>query len=221
MAVENYINYLPEIFSDNFLYLYKENLKIGMDPINIIIGINIIATFGANISGAKKGIRTSMSNYKERPKTYLQSLPTALATISLLFLILGIFQIGTIEYTLEKFSFRLIALSVYIIFSWFQIWSFKSLGENYAQDIVLLKNHKLINSGPYKLIRHPHYLAQIIVDLCAALAVMSYLVLPLALIQIPFLILRALTEEKLLSKYFGESFAAYKKSTGFMIPFIG
>lgn len=192
-----------------------------MDPINIIIGINIIATFGANISGAKKGLRTSVSNYKERPKTWLQSVPSSVATISLLLLILAIFKIGTIEYSATLYSTRLAGMFIYIIFSWFQIWSFKTLGDNYAQDIVALKNHELVKKGPYKFIRHPHYLAQIIVDLSAATAVLSYLVLPLAIIQIPLLILRALEEEKLLAKYFGQSFTEYKKTTGFMIPFIG
>jgi protein-S-isoprenylcysteine O-methyltransferase Ste14 len=50
---------------------------------------------------------------------------------------------------------------------------------------------------------------------------MSYLLLPIAIIEIPFLILRALLEEKLLEKNFKERFADYKKKTGFLIPFIG
>lgn len=192
-----------------------------MDPINIITGINIIATFGANFSGAKKGLRTSVSNYKERPKTWLQTTPSTLATVSLLFLILGIFKIGTIEYTAQFDKIRLYALIIYLASSWFQISAFKTLGDNYAQDIVVLKNHSLVKKGIYKYIRHPHYIAQIIIDLSAAATVLSYLVLPLAIIQIPVLILRAQAEDNLLQKHFGQEFTEYKKKTGFMIPFIG
>jgi protein-S-isoprenylcysteine O-methyltransferase Ste14 len=192
-----------------------------MDPINIIAGINIIATFGANFSGAKKGLKTSVSNYKERPKTWLQTVPATLATITLLFLILGIFKIGTIDYAPQYDKIRLYALIIYLASSWFQISAFKTLGDNYAQDIVVLKNHSLVQKGIYKYIRHPHYLAQIIIDLSAAAAVLSYLILPLAVIQIPILIMRALAEEKLLQKHFGEAFTEYKKKTGFMIPFVG
>jgi len=192
-----------------------------MDPINILISFNIVATFGANFSGAKKGLRTSMSNFRERPKTYLQAVPVTLATICLLFLILGVFKVGVLDYSEKYQAFRLVSAVVYIIFSWLQVWAYKTLGPNYAQDIVILKKHELVTKGPYRLIRHPHYLAQILVDIGAACAVMSYLVLPFAIIEIPLFILRAVEEDKLLLKNFGQSFETYKKKSGFMIPFIG
>lgn len=192
-----------------------------MDPINIIIGLNIIATFGANISGAKKGLRSSVAEAKEKPSTYLQKLPLALSTITLVVLILALFQIGTFEYKEEYFSIRLIGLAVYLFFSWIQIWAYKSLGENYSQDIMIFKKHVLVTKAPFKIIRHPQYLSQILVDLGGTAAVLSFVLFPLVLIEIPVLILRALLEEKILSRHFGEQFSEYKKQTGFFIPFIG
>ncbi|MGE5796121.1 MAG: methyltransferase family protein, partial [Ignavibacteria bacterium] len=100
-------------------------------------------------------------------------------------------------------------------------WAYKSLGDFYSQEILLFKNHKLIADGPFRIIRHPQYLSQILLDLGGGLAVLSYIVLPLALIQTPFIIMRASLEEKLLGKYFKDEFMVYKKKTGFMIPFIG
>ncbi len=192
-----------------------------MDPINIIIGINILATFGANISGAKQGFKSSITQVKERPKTYLQRLPTTLATISLILLIISLFRVGTLPYDETNFTLRLTALVFYLIFSWVQIWSFKLLGTNYSQDIVLLQKHQLVTKGIYSVVRHPHYLAQIIIEISAAAATLSYLVAPLALLQIPFLFLRAKREEELLQKHFKEDFDAYKKKSGFFIPFLG
>jgi len=46
-----------------------------MDPINIIILLNIIATFGANVTGAKRGLKSTVSEIKEKPKTFLQKFP--------------------------------------------------------------------------------------------------------------------------------------------------
>ena len=191
-----------------------------MDPINIIAGINLVATFGANLTGAKKSLKSTIGASKEKPKTYLQKFPLLLATLTLTGLILGIFQIGTLTYTKENMVFRLIGLIFYLIFSWSQIWAYKTLGENYSQEIVILKNHKLVTSGPFKVIRHPQYLSQILMDLGAGVATLSYIILPLAIIQIPFVIMRANLEEKLLSKHIKE-FADYKSKSGFMIPFIG
>jgi protein-S-isoprenylcysteine O-methyltransferase Ste14 len=191
-----------------------------MDPINIIAGLNLIATFGANLTGAKKSLKTTVGASKEKPKTYLQKLPLFLATLTLLGLILGIFQIGTLSYSNDNTTFRLIGLIFYLVFSWLQIWAYRTLGESYSQEIVILKNHKLVTSGPFKVIRHPQYLSQILMDLGAGAATLSYIVIPLAIIQIPFVIMRANLEEKILAKHIKE-FADYKSKSGFMIPFIG
>lgn len=192
-----------------------------MDPINILIAINIVATFAANISGAKKGIKDKVAVFRDKPKTYLQTFPLVISTINLLVLILAVFQIGTFEYEEKYFSLRVIALVIYLIFSWIQIWSFRTLGDYYSQEIAIKKDHKIVSVGPYKVIRHPQYLSQIFVDLAGAFATLSYILFPLALIQIPFLILRASEEEKLFRKYFSEEFETYRKKTGFMIPFLG
>jgi protein-S-isoprenylcysteine O-methyltransferase Ste14 len=193
-----------------------------MDPINIIILLNIIATFGANLTGAKKGLKSTVTPVKERPKTYLQKLPLALATVTLVVLILSVFQVGTLGYSenMHLNNYRITGLIIYLLFSWIQIWSYKSIGENYSQDVVIFKDHKLADKGPFKMIRHPQYLSQILVDLGGGFATLSYILIPIAIIQIPILIMRASFEEKLLSKHFKEEFEQYKKSRGFMIPFI-
>jgi len=192
-----------------------------MDPINIIILLNIIATFGANVTGAKRGLKSTVSEIKEKPKTFLQKFPPIISMLSLVTLILAVFQIGTLEYLTEYNMIRYIGLAVYLVFSWVQVWSFKTLGDNYSQDIMIKKNHELVMKGPFKIIRHPQYLCQILLDLGATAATFGYIVGLLALIEIPIYIMRASMEDKLLAKYFAEKFSDYKKKTGFMIPFIG
>lgn len=192
-----------------------------MDPINIIILLNIIGTFGANVTGAKRGLKSTVSEIKEKPKTFLQKFPPVLSMLSLVALILAVFQIGTLDYTDEFNLIRYIGLAVYLVFSWIQVWSFKSLGDNYSQDIMIKKKHELVTKGPFKIIRHPQYACQIILDLGATAATLGYIVGLIAIIEIPIYIMRASVEEKLLAKYFTEKFSDYKKKSGFMIPFIG
>jgi len=192
-----------------------------MDPINIIILLNIIGTFGANVTGAKRGLKSTVSEIKEKPKTFLQKFPPILSMLSLVALILAVFQIGTLEYLNEYNVIRYIGLAVYLVFSWIQVWSFKTLGDNYSQEVIIKKNHELVTKGPFKIIRHPQYLCQILLDLGATAATLGYIVGFLALIEIPIYILRASLEDNLLAKYFAEKFSDYKKKSGFMIPFIG
>ncbi|HMN23191.1 MAG: isoprenylcysteine carboxylmethyltransferase family protein [Ignavibacteriaceae bacterium] len=192
-----------------------------MDPINIIIGLNIIATFGANIGAAKKGIKDKVGVFKDKPKTYLQTLPMFFSTLTLVVLIVSIFQIGTLEYKTENQTIRIIGLAFYLIFSWVQIWATKVLGDNYSQDIAIKKNHQLVTAGPFKIVRHPQYLSQFLMDIGAAFATLSFILAPLAVILLPFLFMRASLEDKLLEKHFGENFRNFKKKTGMLIPFIG
>jgi protein-S-isoprenylcysteine O-methyltransferase Ste14 len=192
-----------------------------MDPINIIILLNIIATFAANVTGAKRGLKSTVSEIKEKPKTFLQKFPPVVSMLSLVALLLAVFQIGTLDYLEEYSVIRYIGLAVYLVFSWVQVWAFKTLGDNYSQDIMIKKNHELITKGPFKIIRHPQYVCQILLDLGATAATFSYIVGFLALIEIPIYIMRASLEDKLLAKYFPEKFSEYKKKSGFMFPFIG
>jgi protein-S-isoprenylcysteine O-methyltransferase Ste14 len=182
-----------------------------MDAINIIVGLNLLATLGANLSGAKKGLKSTVTVPREKPDTYLQKLPLFLATAALVALILGIFQIGTIDYTDEIFMYRAAGLTFYIIFSWMQVWAYKSLGESYSQEILIYKNHKLVSKGPYRFMRHPQYVSQLFIDFGGAIAVMSYVLIIIAIIEIPFIFMRSRMEDKLLAKHFKEDYPKYKR----------
>lgn len=195
-----------------------------MDPINILVAINLFVSMSANFSGAKKGLKTSITKVVERPVTFLQKAPPNVAALVLVLIILSVFKIGTLQAELEKeFQiYRIIGLAMFVVFSWIQVLSYKTLGKNYAQDIVIMKEHNLVREGVYRFVRHPQYISQLLSDLGAGLALTSYLVIPLVVfVEIPLFILRAVVEEKMLRKHFGESFVSYKKHSGFIIPFIG
>ena len=195
-----------------------------MDPINILVGLNLIASFTGNLGGSKAGFKSKLTEVKERPKSFLQKWPPNLSAAALVLVVLGIFQIGTFQDgdNATLLIIRLIGFAMFIIFSWLQIFVYKSLGESYTQDVAVLKKHKLKTDGYYKSIRHPQYLTQILSDLGAGIALLSYLVVPMVLlIELPLFIMRARMEEKLLLKHLPEEYSEYRKRSGFIIPFIG
>ena len=195
-----------------------------MDPINIIVAINLFVSMSANLSAAKKGMKSKLSNVVERPKTYLQKVPPNIAAFVLVLTILAIFNLGTFprEFKEQYTEIRVLGLVFFVLFSWIQVYSFRNLGSFYSQDILIFKGHELKNEGLYKIIRHPQYLSQLLSDLGVGVALMGYLIVPIViLVEIPLFILRAKKEEKLFSKHFGENFTDYKSKTGFFIPFLG
>lgn len=195
-----------------------------MDPVSLLLIINLFVSTSANWSGARKGLKTSITKVIERPKTYLQKLPPNISALVLVLIIAGVFNLGILpsEYLENYLLLRFIGLGFFILFSWIQIWAYRSLGNFYAQDIVILKEHQLIKTGLYRYIRHPQYVSQLLSDLGAGLALMSYLVIPvIVLVEIPLFFLRAKEEERILTKHFKEEYPVYKKQSGFMLPFLG
>ncbi len=139
-------------------------------------------------------------------------------------IILGIFGIGTvwINNNNQFQIIRIIGLICFALFSWLQIVAYRSLGDSYAPDIVVLKNHKLQTRGVYRFIRHPQYLGQLLSDLSAGIALMSFVVVPMVLLlELPLFIIRAYEEEKILTNYFKDEYKSYKKKSGFFLPFVG
>jgi protein-S-isoprenylcysteine O-methyltransferase Ste14 len=195
-----------------------------MDPINLLTAIILFISMTANWSGARKGLKTSITKVIDKPDTFLQKTPPNISAILLIIIIVGIFGVGTLSNQNELWIqiVRIIGLGMFAIFSWAQVISYKSLGNSYAPDIVILKDHKLYTKGIYKFIRHPQYISQVLSDLGAGLAIMSYLVVPVVLlIELPLFMMRAFVEEKLMEKHFKNEYVEYKKRSGFVIPFIG
>lgn len=195
-----------------------------MDPINLLLAINLFVSMSANYSGAKKGLKTSVTKVVDRPASYLQKVPPNVAAAVLILTIVSVFKVGTLPASCEErySTLRIIGLIIFVLFSWVQVLSYKSLGKFYAPDVVVMKEHELVEKGIYRFIRHPQYASQLLSDLGGGVALLSYIVTPVVIfVEIPLFILRARLEEKILLKHFGGLFVSYKKRSGFMFPLIG
>ncbi len=193
-----------------------------MDPINIIAGIALLLSIVANSSTTKGGLKRSVTKSERKPNTYLQKVPLNISALILVLQLLGIFQIGTLEYKSEYQVFRIIGVIFFVFFAWLQVKSFKNLKSYYTQEISLQKNHQLISTGIHKSIRHPQYVSQVLSDLSLGIAFGSYIIIPLVLlVELPLFILRAKKEEEMMLDFFEKKYSVYKEKSGFIFPFIG
>jgi protein-S-isoprenylcysteine O-methyltransferase Ste14 len=195
-----------------------------MDPINILVGVVLILSMGANFGAAKSGVRQTVTKFEVKPTTWLQKTPPNISALVLILTLLGVFNIGTLPYedSVMYLSLRLAGISIFAVFSWLQVKATKNLAHNYSQDIAILKGHEIVTSGTHKYIRHPQYLSQVLSDLGAGIALFGFVIIPVViLVELPLFILRAIREEKLLESHFKDKFVTYKKNSGFIIPFIG
>lgn len=84
----------------------------------------------------------------------------------------------------------------------------------------LLKEHRLIQAGPYAYVRHPIYAGAWLLFLGLMLLYPVWAMLLMFLFSMISFANRARREEAVLSERFGPEWAEYKSRTRFMIPFI-
>lgn len=100
------------------------------------------------------------------------------------------------------------------------IWSRKTLGDNWSQDVEFKQEHKLIEQGPYRYARHPIYLGHLLLALGTAFA--SGLLIAYAGFFSLFLgfFIKLRQEEKLLERHFPEEYPSYKARVKALVPFV-
>jgi len=102
---------------------------------------------------------------------------------------------------------------------WLKWWAMLTLGEYWSLHIEIREPHKLIKEGPYRYLRHPAYLSNLMAYLGIPLIANAYYTLIGAfLIYVPFNFIRLYLEEKELIKKFGEEYEDYRKKVPALLP---
>ena len=98
-------------------------------------------------------------------------------------------------------------------------WAITTLGNYYSHIVRKVHDHIIIETGPYKLIRHPAYLGMIIGHLGIVLYFFNLITLLIFIFAfIPAVILRIFVEEKTLFKIGG--YSNYAENRKRLIPLI-
>jgi protein-S-isoprenylcysteine O-methyltransferase Ste14 len=97
----------------------------------------------------------------------------------------------------------------------------RTLGKFFTVDLGIAHNHRLVNKGIYKYIRHPSYTGSLLSFLGLGLSFNNWI--SLFVIFIPVLIsfvYRMNIEEELLLSQIGPDYEAYRKETKRLIPLV-
>lgn len=98
-------------------------------------------------------------------------------------------------------------------------WAIKTLGLYHSIHIEIRANHEFIQSGPYRFVRNPYYLSNVIEAVGLPLAANAWFAILLSIfLYIPLLILRMILEERGLEKKFKSSFIDYKERVPRIFP---
>ena len=92
-----------------------------------------------------------------------------------------------------------------------QAAAIRALHGLYTTRLGMQPGHRLVTSGPYRVVRHPGYLSQIMCMTGIGLALSSLVGLGLAVFVLPLFVYRMGEEETMLLAAFGEEYRAYKE----------
>jgi protein-S-isoprenylcysteine O-methyltransferase Ste14 len=99
------------------------------------------------------------------------------------------------------------------------VWVHVHLGSNFSIDLQINERHTLIESGPYRRIRHPMYTAFYLLHLAAFLITANWFIGLSWVVGLTIIIfLRVKREEKMMLDRFGHRYAEYMKRTGRFLP---
>ena len=102
-----------------------------------------------------------------------------------------------------------------------RVWVRAHLRSQYSGHVEVQVGHILVQSGPYRFVRHPGYSGFLLLAIGLALGFSSLIGLAaVPLLLMPGLAYRMKVEEKLLSEQFGEEYRVYALKTRRIIPLI-
>ena len=102
----------------------------------------------------------------------------------------------------------------------FAIWAREQLGTNWSRSVTIKKDHELITSGPYALVRHPIYTGILTGFLGSVIAegqIRSLIAMAMVSIVLWF---KLRLEENWMKGQFGASYEAYSRRVAALVPFL-
>ena len=116
---------------------------------------------------------------------------------------------------------RICGLCIYALGFFLRFYSIFYLGRFFTTNVTIAADHHLIDSGPYRLIRHPSYTGILMLYLGICLCTGNWVTTLIIVVPIfCALLFRMKVEEAALREALGEPYGNYMKRTKRLIPLV-
>jgi len=188
-----------------------------MDPkIIMIIAVSYLYGFFEVFMNVRQRRKSNIKTSRDKGSLYLLY---GLITVGYaLSFAVGATKIGRI-YSWN--TFFAVGMTLFVVGLLIRIHSILTLRQYFTYSVTKVENHKIIETGLYKFIRHPGYLGQLIIFFGISSSLSNWL--SILLMMIPVTLgyrYRIEVEEKFLMEQFGEDYKHYQERTKKIIPII-
>jgi protein-S-isoprenylcysteine O-methyltransferase Ste14 len=193
----------------------KEKVSMDMKLI-IIIGFSYLYGFFEVFMNWRQRSKVKMTSSGDKRSLWVLY---ALITIGyFLSFSIGATKIGRISYWDTCFAIAVTLTAIGLII---RIQSILTLKQYFTYSVAKVDDHQLIQTGLYRVIRHPGYLGQLILFIGISISLSNWL--SILAMTIPILIgygYRIHVEERFMLEQFGKNYLDYQRRTKRIIPVI-
>jgi protein-S-isoprenylcysteine O-methyltransferase Ste14 len=100
------------------------------------------------------------------------------------------------------------------------LWARVTLGRNWSASVTFKKDHELIRTGPYALMRHPIYTAVLLMIIGTMIFIGRIEGIILIAVAIAGFWIKLRAEERLMTTHFPTEYPVYKSQTKALVPFV-
>ena len=112
-----------------------------------------------------------------------------------------------------------VGLAILVAGASFRIWAIVTLGRFFTPIVTIQEGHRLVERGPYRIVRHPSYTGGLIGFLGLGIALGSWLsVLAAVLLPLVGVLVRIHVEEAALIDGLGDEYREYAARTKRLVP---
>jgi protein-S-isoprenylcysteine O-methyltransferase Ste14 len=188
-----------------------------MDPkIIIIIAISYLYGFFEVFMNLRQRSKSKVTTSRDKGSLWLlYSLITAGYALSFS---IGATKIGRIYAWNALFAVGMALIGIGFVI---RIHSILTLKQFFTYSIAKVENHKIIETGLYKFIRHPGYLGQLIIFIGISTSISNWLSILFMMLPVTFgYLYRIKAEEKFMLDQLGEDYFKYQGRTKRIIPML-
>lgn len=99
-------------------------------------------------------------------------------------------------------------------------WAMWALHGEFTIRLSVQGDHRLVTSGPYRIVRHPGYFGFVLAMPGMAFALGSVAMLAFGAVIVAWIVSRIRVEEAMLLEQFGDEYRDYQRRTKRLIPFV-
>lgn len=183
----------------------------------VLFWVVFIASFGVPLLVFGRWSLKNAATKKSAPRRDISTFTNfALIPAALIAIALGYARIGALPHWLFYPGLALFILGLAVT-----TWSYRTLGRFFSLEVQVQTDHRVIDTGPYRLVRHPGYAGVLLGFLGLGFALQSWAALLVMAVATPAaLAYRLRVEEQFLVNELGDEYRRYAQRTKRLIPYV-